>query len=148
VLNGLEGGGQIINTGGGANLTVAGGNFGGVIGGPLALIVNGALTLFGNNTFTGGTTINGGATLTLGAGGTTGTAGSAPGIITDNGVLAINRSDSFVVSNVSGTGQLQQIGPGNTWLGSSAEPTAIRAAPCSAAGRSKRRRPGRSAAAR
>src|SRR5204863_6665096 len=53
--------------------------------------------------------------LTLGAGGT---AGSVAGAIADNGVLAINHSDNFVLNNVSGTGQLQQTGPGITWLGS------------------------------
>src|SRR5215471_5967118 len=90
--------------------------FGGVIGGPLNLSVNGAapLILSGNNTYTGTTTINSGATLTLGGGHT---AGSVPGAITDNGVLAINHSNSFVVNNVSGTGQLQQTGPGTTTLG-------------------------------
>src|SRR5437588_664690 len=60
-------------------------------------------------------TINSGSTLTLGAGGTT---GSVPGAITDNGVLAINHSDNFIVNNVSGSGQLQQTGPGVTTLGS------------------------------
>jgi fibronectin-binding autotransporter adhesin len=110
----LQGGGQITDSGGAAGLTVNGGNFGGVIGGPLSLTVNGGLTLSGNNTYTGGTTINGGSTLTLGGGGP---AGSVLGAITDNGILRINRSDNFVVNNVSGSGQLQQIGPGNTWLG-------------------------------
>ena len=114
-LNDLEGGGHISDSGGAATLTVNGGNFSGVIGGPLHLTVTGtALTLSGNNTYTGGTTINSGATLTLGAGGTT---GSVAGAITDNGALAINRSDNFIVNNVSGTGQLQQTGPGTTWLG-------------------------------
>jgi fibronectin-binding autotransporter adhesin len=114
-VNDLEGGGHIIDSGGAATLTVNGGSFSGGIGGPLALVVTGnPLTLSGNNTYTGGTTINSGATLTLGNGGTT---GSVPGAITDNGILAINRSDSFVVNNVSGTGQLQQIGPGVTGLG-------------------------------
>jgi fibronectin-binding autotransporter adhesin len=103
-VNDLEGGGHIIDSGGAATLTVNGGNFSGGIGGTLALVVTGnPLTLSGNNTYLGGTTINSGATLTLGNGGTT---GSVPGAITDNGVLAINRSDSFVVNNVSGTGQL------------------------------------------
>jgi autotransporter-associated beta strand protein len=114
-LNDLEGGGRVTNSGGATTLQVNGGSFGGVIDGPLALNVSGgALTLSGNNAYTGGTTITGGATLTLGAGGAT---GSVPGAITDNGVLAINRSDSFVVNNVSGIGQLQQVGPGVTTLG-------------------------------
>jgi len=54
------------------------------------------------------------ASTTLGAGGTT---GSVPGAITDNGFLTINRSDNFVLNNVSGTGRLQQAGPGVTTLG-------------------------------
>src|SRR5207248_3593795 len=115
MVNDLQGGGQITDPGGAAGLTVNGGNFSGVIGGALGLTVNGLLTLSGNNTYTGGTTINGGSTLTLGAGGTT---GSVPGAIADNGILAINHSDNFVVNNVSGTGGVQQMGPGNTWLGS------------------------------
>ena len=115
MVNDLQGGGHITDTGGAAGLTVNGGNFSGVIGGPLGLTLNGALTLSGNNTYTGGTTINGGSTLTLGAGGTT---GSVSGAIADNGVLAINRSDNFVVNNVSGSGRLLQMGPGTTWLGS------------------------------
>jgi len=115
-VNDLHGGGHVIDSAAAATLTVNGGSFGGVISGPLSLIVNGAapLSLAGNNTYIGGTTINSGATLILGAGGT---AGSVPGIITDNGALAINRSDSFVVNNVTGTGQLQQTGPGTTTLG-------------------------------
>src|SRR5438105_212765 len=115
MVNDLQGGGDITDTAGAAGLTVNSGNFSGVIGGPLGLTLNGALTLSGNNTYTGGTTINGGSTLTLGAGGT---AGSVAGAIADNGVLAINHSDNFVVNDVSGTGQLQQTGPGITWLGS------------------------------
>jgi autotransporter-associated beta strand protein len=114
-INNLQGGGHITDSGAAAPLTLIGGNFSGVIGGPLALhTLSGALTLSGNNTYSGGTTIAGGTTLTLGAGGTT---GSVPGAIFDLGVLAINRSDSFVVNNVSGNGQLQQIGPGVTTLG-------------------------------
>jgi fibronectin-binding autotransporter adhesin len=114
-INNLQGGGHITDSGAAASLSVIGGNFSGVIAGPLALhTVSTALTLSGNNTYTCGTTIAGGTTLTLGAGGTT---GSVPGAIFDLGVLAINRSDSFVVNNVSGNGQLQQIGPGVTSLG-------------------------------
>jgi autotransporter-associated beta strand protein len=115
VVTGLQGGGRVTDSGGPASLQVNGGNFHGVIDGPLALeLTNGSLSLSGNNTYTGGTTIDSGTTLTLGAGGTT---GSVPGIIADNGALAINRSDSFVVNNVSGTGAVEQIGPGVTTLG-------------------------------
>jgi len=115
VVTNLLGGGHVIDSGGPALLQVNGGNFSGVIAGPLAVeVTNGSLTRSGNNTYTGGTTIDGGTTLTLGGGSAT---GSVPGAITDNGTLAINRSDSFVVNNVSGSGRLQQIGPGVTTLG-------------------------------
>src|SRR5206468_1614409 len=115
-LNDLHGGGHITDSGAPAILFVTGGNFGGSINAPLTLDVPfGALTLTGNNnTYTGGTIVEGGATLTLGNGSTT---GSVPGAITDNGTLAINRSDNFVVNNVSGSGRLQQGGPGVTTLG-------------------------------
>src|SRR5262249_14657940 len=112
----LHGGGHIANSGAAATLTVIGGSFNGIIGGPLSVSVTGgsAVTLSGNNTYTGTTTIGGGAILQLGAGGTT---GSVAGAIVDNSELAIARSDSFVVNNVSGTGQLRQLGPGVTTLG-------------------------------
>src|SRR5205085_6428543 len=114
-VNDLRGDGNIANSGGAATLTINGGNFSGVIGGPLSLIVNpGQLTLSGANAYTGSTTINSGAELVLGNGGTT---GSVPGAITDNGILLIDRSDSFVVNNVAGSGQLRQLGPGTTSLG-------------------------------
>src|SRR5436305_14196937 len=115
VVTGLQGGGHVTNSGAAALLQVNGGNFSGVIGGPLALeVTNGSLALSGNNTYTGGTTIDAGTTAVLGNGGT---AGSVPGIITDNGALAINRSDSLVVNNVNGTGRMQRISPRMTTLG-------------------------------
>jgi autotransporter-associated beta strand protein len=116
-ISGLQGGGQVIDSGGAAALTLGGaGSFSGIISGPLSLtLVNGTTALSGANTYTGGTTINAGATLVLGAGGAS---GSVPGAITDNGSLAINRSDTVTLNNVSGTGRVVQSGPGATILGS------------------------------
>jgi fibronectin-binding autotransporter adhesin len=95
------------------------GSFSGVIangtGNTVRLIKTGAgtQTFTGTNTYTGGTTISAG-TLQLGDGGTS---GSIVGNITNNSVLAINRSDIFTYSGViSGTGQMQQAGTGTTIL--------------------------------
>jgi autotransporter-associated beta strand protein len=73
----------------------------------------GTTILTGDNTYTGGTTISAG-TLQLGNGGTT---GSVVSNITDSGTLAFNRSDDIVYSNIiSGTGGLNQLGPGTLQL--------------------------------
>ncbi|AOO81455.1 hypothetical protein BHK69_14215 [Bosea vaviloviae] len=73
----------------------------------------GTLILTGANSYDGGTTINAG-TLQLGDGGTT---GSIIGDITDNAILAINRSDMVTFANiVSGTGALHQNGSGTLIL--------------------------------
>jgi len=71
-------------------------------------------TIFtGNNTYQGGTTISAG-TLQLGNGGTT---GSITGSVIDNSILAFNRSDVVTFGGaISGTGSVQQIGPGTTVL--------------------------------
>lgn len=89
-----------------ANLTASG-----VIDGTGALTKTGSgtLTLSGTNTYTGGTTISAG-TLQIGNGGTS---GSMVGNVTDNGVLAFDRSDAVSFGGVvSGTGSLTQAGSG------------------------------------
>lgn len=89
--------------------------YGGVISREGAVVQRGTGTtvLTGTNTYTGGTTIEAG-TLQLGNGGTS---GSIVGDVTDNGVLAFNRSDNVTFANViSGTGDVRQIGTGITTL--------------------------------
>ena len=73
----------------------------------------GTAILTANNAYFGGTTISSG-TLQLGDGGTS---GSILGGVLNNGMLAVNRSDSLTLSGViSGTGALQQNGTGTTIL--------------------------------
>ena len=113
----LQGGGQITNSGAAASLSLVGnGNFTGTISGPLSLTINGGATnLGGNSTYIGGTTISSGASLTLGSGDSS---GSVVGTILDNGTLEINRSDTFALNNVTGSGRVIQQGSGTTILGS------------------------------
>ncbi|WP_210203160.1 autotransporter-associated beta strand repeat-containing protein [Bradyrhizobium sp. AC87j1] len=74
---------------------------------------SGATVLTADNTYLGGTAITAGA-LVLGNGGAS---GSVLGDVTDNGILAFNRSDAFGFGGViSGTGSVQQIGAGTTVL--------------------------------
>jgi outer membrane autotransporter protein len=87
----------------------------GVISGTGAVQQIGAGTtiLTGANTYAGGTTISAG-TLQLGNGGTS---GSIAGDVTDNSVLAFDRSDAISFGGViSGTGTVSQIGTGVTTL--------------------------------
>jgi fibronectin-binding autotransporter adhesin len=103
-------GGTIINVGANVTATIAA-----PIVGPGEIVTTGAGTLIltGANTYSGGTTISAG-TLQLGNGGST---GSIVGNVTDNGVFAIDLSDTYTVSgSISGSGSVAQIGPGTTIL--------------------------------
>src|SRR5439155_14687133 len=81
--------------------------------GALSKAGGGTLILTGSSSYTGGTTINAG-TLQLGNGGAS---GSIAGNVTNNGVFAINRSDTYTFGGViSGTGAFAQLGTGTTIL--------------------------------
>jgi outer membrane autotransporter protein len=108
--------GDIVNNG---QLTFSRSNdvtFSGLISGSGALTKFGAatLTLTADNTYTNGTVIAAG-TLQLGNGGPTGTIGSST--VNDGGILAFNRSNLLSFGAViSGTGAVEQNGPGTTNL--------------------------------
>ncbi|MFB9263711.1 autotransporter-associated beta strand repeat-containing protein [Bradyrhizobium erythrophlei] len=73
----------------------------------------GATVLTANNSYLGGTSVTGGV-LMLGNGGTS---GAIVGDVTNNGILAFNRSDTSVFAGaVTGAGLLLQLGPGTTVL--------------------------------
>lgn len=75
---------------------------------------SGTTILTGANDISGTITISAG-TLQVGNGGTTGTLGT--GAVTNNGILAFNRSDTIAIDNaISGTGSLVQQGSGTTIL--------------------------------
>ena len=93
--------------------TIADGGLGAGVGGMLIKDGVGTLTLTGSNTYTGGTTISAG-TLQIGNGGTT---GSVVGNVTNNSVLAFDRSDAVTFGGViSGTGIVQDLGGGTLTL--------------------------------
>ncbi len=74
----------------------------------------GTLTLSGDNQYSGQTLISAG-TLQVGNGGATGILGS--GIVSNNSLLAFNRSNDMTVGNlIEGTGAVEQRGSGRTIL--------------------------------
>jgi len=87
---------------------------GSIIGdGALVQMGPGTTILTGNSFYLGGTTISAG-TLQLGNGGTS---GSIVGDVVDNGIFAINRSDTYSFGGaISGGGAVVQMGPGTTIL--------------------------------
>ncbi len=96
--------GVIAEEGGGGNsLTIAG---------------NGIADFTAANTYNKPTTISSGATLMLGNGGTTGSLNTGTGaVITDNGTLIFNRSNTVTegtdfASGISGGGAVTQVGSG------------------------------------
>ncbi|WMT91979.1 autotransporter-associated beta strand repeat-containing protein [Pelagibacterium sp. H642] len=89
--------------------------FGGTVSGTGSLeqIGSGTTILTADSTYSGGTTISAG-TLQLGNGDTT---GSIVGDVTNNGVLAIDRTNTLTLDGqILGSGALVQQGPGTTIL--------------------------------
>ncbi|MBE7369883.1 autotransporter-associated beta strand repeat-containing protein [Ramlibacter pallidus] len=127
---GALGGGAVVNDGAlvfnrSNGVTVAGAISG---SGTLTQAGSSTVTLTGANSYAGATTISSG-TLRIGNGGTNGTLGTAG--VTNNGVLAFDRSDAILVANaIGGTGALAQAGAGTTVLAGAntyAGPTTISA---------------------
>lgn len=80
---------------------------------------SGTLILTNDNTYTGGATISAG-TLQIGNGGTKGNITGNSAAIVNNGILVVNRSDGFGLTNaISGTGALVQAGAGTTTVSGS-----------------------------
>ena len=111
----------VMNTNVTLSASNAGGTtlFSGTLSGAGAVAKTGAgtVTLSGANTYTGTTIISAG-TLQIGDGGAGGTLGA--GNVNNNATLTINRNDAITISNqISGTGQLIQLGTGTTTLAGS-----------------------------
>jgi alpha-galactosidase len=111
---------RTINVNAGSILNFNGstlGTYNGISSGTLNVAGAGLMVVTGANDHRGGTTINGG-TVQIGNGGTSGDLGAAA--IVNNAVLAFNRSDSPTFGNtISGTGAINQIGPGSVTLSGS-----------------------------
>jgi len=84
-------------------------------GGTVSQTASGTVTLTANNTFTGNTVINSG-TLTIGGSGQLGN-GSYAGNVTNNATFTYNSSSAQVLAGtISGSGALNQNGPGELTL--------------------------------
>ncbi|MCT4709420.1 autotransporter outer membrane beta-barrel domain-containing protein [Enterobacteriaceae bacterium H11S18] len=114
-----------ISTSGNSLISFDGSNtqeYGGVISGSggMERIGGGTTYLVKDNTYTGDTLIGSGSTLSLGHGGEAGSLSEVTNI-TDNGVLAVNRSassdDVALNGAISGSGAFEQNGAGTTRLG-------------------------------
>ncbi|MBR0656481.1 autotransporter family protein [Plastoroseomonas arctica] len=82
--------------------------------GGLAVTGGGRLVLTGASTYAGGTSIAAGTRLQLGNGGSS---GAILGNVANAGTLAFNRADTLTFAGVvSGTGGVEQAGPGTTVL--------------------------------
>lgn len=69
------------------------------------------LTLLSNNTYAGSTAVGASSRLQVGNGGAAGTLGS--GVVTNDGVLAFDRTGTFTVNNgITGAGALHKLGSG------------------------------------
>ena len=74
------------------------------------------LTLLADNTYAGTTTVGASSRLQVGNGGAAGALGS--GVVTNDGVLAFNRTGTHTVANgITGTGSLQKLGTSVLTLG-------------------------------
>jgi autotransporter-associated beta strand protein len=105
------GGGIIEVTNGSANLTVDGTVTG---SGGLTKTGPGTLTLDGTNDYSGGTLVSAGM-LQMGSGSTSGTLGF--GIVNNNSVLILNRSDAVILDPViTGSGSVVKTGSGSVTL--------------------------------
>jgi autotransporter-associated beta strand protein len=113
-IGSLSGSGTVALGSGNLTIKSASGDFAGVIGGSGRLILEGGVqTLSGSNNYTGGTLISGG-TLKIGNGFNK---GSIIGDVTDNGILAFDRTDSATYGGtISGSGGIAQLGGGITIL--------------------------------
>ncbi|QLK63657.1 autotransporter outer membrane beta-barrel domain-containing protein (plasmid) [Enterobacteriaceae bacterium Kacie_13] len=103
-----------LGTGGGTIIGTSGITMSGVIGGSGPLTTRGIIDVTADNTYTGGTTISANSTLSMGRRTTT---GSVIGDITNNGTLALTRSNDFTLDGViSGTGHVDALGTGTATL--------------------------------
>jgi autotransporter-associated beta strand protein len=111
VLNAINLDGNTLTIGGTGATAIAGSMTG---SGSLAKSNGGVLVLSANNTYSGTTTISAG-TVQVGAGGTAGSLGA--GAVTNNGLLAFNRSDNLIAAQaISGTGAVSKTGAGTLTL--------------------------------